>query len=666
MNRNSPLQFSLAKFTLRGNRRSRRLVLECFDFLIFSISLYLAIALRLESLLPLTFIQDNLWQIIVLIPIQHVVFRASGIYRTILRYSSLTLIKIAAKAVSLGTAILIALTYFLGDWALARSVLIINALLTLILVVSVRLILRWLIRKILSHSKRQTLTGACFTRLIVYGAGGAGVELLQALSNSPQYEVVGFVDDNTELQQQVSIDGLTIYSPQQLPSLWANHFFDTVALAMPSVSPKIRRRIVESLQQQSIPVKTVPGLGGILSGQVAIKELRDVDIADLLGRAEVAPELSLLRQQISGKAVLVTGAGGSIGSELCRQIAQQQPTCLVLYELNEFALYKIHQELSETYADIKLVPCLGNVTDGRYFGWVLKEHAIETLYHAAAYKHVPLLEGNIAKAIENNVLGTLTAAQSAIEVGVNQFVLISTDKAVRPTNIMGATKRVAELIIQALSAQANSGARFAIVRFGNVLGSSGSVVPRFHQQITQGGPITLTHPEITRYFMSIPEAARLVIQAGAMSKGGEVFLLDMGEPVKIYDLATQMIRLSGLTPDEDIQIKITGLRPGEKLYEELLIAGDAVQTTHHPKIYCSQEYFLTWENLEPKLNQLIGYARSNNLGIVRALLRLLVPEYKPQTIVTLNAGLEELTPNTQAVLTNSDDPPAALNLECNI
>lgn len=629
---NSP-QLFLAKFMLRGNRRKRRLVLEFVDFCIFSLSLYLAVALRLESFWPVAFIKDNAWQIILLIPIQHFVFRTAGIYRPILRYSGLELIKAAAKAVLLSTTVLIALTYFLGDWALARSVLIINALFTLILVVSVRLTLRWLIRETLSHSKRWSLPVDNLTRLLIYGAGAAGSELLQALSNSHQYKIVGFVDDNSELHQRLSIEGLNIYSPQQISSLWADHFFDSVVLAMPSISPKNRRRIVESLQQQSIPVKTVPSLCDLLSGQVALKELRNVDIADLLGREEVAPDLGLLRQQITGKSVLVTGAGGSIGSELCRQIVQQEPVCLVLYELNEFALYKIHQELIEAYPTIKLVPCLGNVTDSRYFCHILKEYSIETLYHAAAYKHVPLLEDNIAKAIENNILGTLTVAQGAIKAGVNQFVLISTDKAVRPTNVMGATKRIAELIIQALSADIKTYTRFAIVRFGNVLGSSGSVVPRFHQQISRGGPITLTHPEITRYFMSIPEAARLVIQAGAMSEGGEVFLLDMGEPVKIYDLATQMIRLSGLVPEEDIQIKVTGLRPGEKLYEELLISGDSVQPTHHPKIYCSQEHFLRWENLEPKLNQLIDYARSNNLGIIHALLRLLVTEYKPQTKV---------------------------------
>ena len=354
--------------------------------------------------------------------------------------------------------------------------------------------------------------------------------------------------------------GTYIYPPKDIDALWKRDRFDTVILAIPSASSTVRRAIVERLKQSGLTIKTIPSLVGILSGQIAINAIQDIDITDLLGREEVPPDIDLLQKQTKGKAVLVTGAGGSIGSELCRQIIQQQPSCLVLYELNEFALYRIHQELTEAYSGIHLVACLGSVTDATYLASILSQHHIETLYHAAAYKHVPLLESNITKAIENNVLGTLTVAQCALQAGVHQFVLISTDKAVRPTNVMGTTKRIAELTVQALASHSvKSTTCFAIVRFGNVLGSSGSVVPRFRKQIAQGGPITLTHRDITRYFMSIPEAARLVIQAGAMAKGGEVFLLDMGEPVRIYDLATQMIRLSGLTPEEDIPI--TNYRP---------------------------------------------------------------------------------------------------------
>lgn len=637
-----------ATLILWGNQRLRKAVLRAIDLIVFSVALYLAIAVRFESLSPQPFFVENTWSIIVLIPIQLLVFNASGIYRSILRYSSLTLLKDASKAVALSAAISIALTYFLREETLSRSILIVNALITLVLVISVRLALRALIRRCLAHNKKRLMPCGSLQRLVIYGAGTAGAELFQSLCHNPQYTVIGFVDDSPNLQKRVSIEGVEIHSPKKLEGLWASNYFDCVVLAMPSVSVTIRKRIVESLQAQGIPVKTVPSLARILSGKVTIQEMRDIDVADLLGREEVSPDLELLKRQIRDNSVLVTGAGGSIGSELCRQIVSQKPGCLVLYERNEFALYSIHQELSEAHPHIRLVACLGSVTDGHYLTSVLRQYQVQTVYHAAAYKHVPLLESNIAKGIENNILGTLTAARSAIASGVRQFVLISTDKAVRPTNIMGTTKRVAELTIQALSAQMStarsvglssgradsSPIRFAIVRFGNVLGSSGSVVPRFRKQIAQGGPITLTHREITRYFMSIPEAARLVIQAGSMSKGGEVFLLDMGEPVKIYDLAARMISLSGLMPEQDIQIEITGLRPGEKLYEELLISGENVASTYHPKIFCGRERFLPWDELSPKLTLLLENAQVNNVEMVRAILQLLVPEYQPKRSVS--------------------------------
>ena len=638
-------KFSTARFAsllLWGDQRLRKTGLRIVDLIVFIISLYLAIALRFESFWPLSSFAESTWKILIIIPIQLLVFNASGIYRSILRYSGFTLLKDASRAVLLSAAISIALTYVVSEETLSRSILIINVLTTLILTISVRLALRSLIRRCLARSKQQQLPPNALRRLVVYGAGGAGAELFHSLALNPLYDIVAFVDDHPNLQKKVSIEGVKIYSPTKLPQLWANNYFDFVVLAMPSVSSSIRRRIVENLQTQNIPVKTVPSLSRILSGKVTIQELQDIDISDLLGREEVSPDLELLKRQIQDNAVLVTGAGGSIGSELCRQIVRQQPGCLVLYERNEFALYSIHQELSESHPEMKIVACLGSVTDGKYLRSVFSQYQVKTVYHAAAYKHVPLLEANIAKGIENNVLGTLTAAQSAIATHVSQFVLISTDKAVRPTNIMGTTKRVAELTVQALSAQKRaSNIRFAIVRFGNVLGSSGSVVPRFRKQIAQGGPITLTHREITRYFMSIPEAARLVIQAGSMSKGGEVFLLDMGEPVKIYDLAARMISLSGLTPEQDIQIKITGLRPGEKLYEELLISGDNVGATYHPKIFCGREGFLPWEELSPKLTLLLEKAQENNVDMVRAILRLLVPEYSPGNAMLTLASREK-------------------------
>lgn len=647
---------NLTNLILYGDRHNRKIGLRLIDLVLFSVSLYLAIAIRFEFSFPWAFWVENTWKILILIPIQLIIFQFSGIYYSVLRYSSLTLVQDASKAVVLSAIALITLTYFLSDETWPRSILIINALITLVLVVSVRMMLRWLIRKSLFYNKQQELSHSVHTRIVIYGAGRAGAELFYALSHSHQYSVVGFVDDNPDLQRRINFEGLTIYSPKKLLELWDNNYFDSVVLAMPSASSLIRRQIVQTLQRQSIPVLTVPSLAHILSGKVKIEELQRIDIADLLGREEVSIDLELIKRQLEDSSILVTGAGGSIGSELCRQIARQQPACLILYERNEFALYKIHQELSEFYPNIQFVPCLGSVIDAAYLCSVLKRYCVKVLYHAAAYKHVPLLESNIAQGIENNVLGTLTAAQSARESGVSQFVLISTDKAVRPTNIMGATKRIAELTIQALSAQSKSAAssfntRFAIVRFGNVLGSSGSVVPRFRQQIAQGGPITLTHREITRYFMSIPEAARLVIQAGCMSKGGEVFLLDMGNPIKIYDLAIRMIQLSGLIPGEDIQIQITGLRPGEKLYEELLIAGDSVRSTYHPKIYYGREDFLSWDDLSPKLHLLINQARSNNIGVVKAILRMLVPEYQPHKGTNSESSTAESAKAEQATLT---------------
>jgi FlaA1/EpsC-like NDP-sugar epimerase len=627
MTTKTKLTHCFAVILLGGDRRTRQFILKVLDIGTFLVAIYWAAAIRLETLWPLEFLHERNWQVLFLLGVKSLIFERVGLYQPLLRYSNLGLATITARAVGISTVSLITLSYFAGYWALGRSILIIDALLTLTLVVSTRLLLQGLIRKTILRQKRAGDPTTQPTRLLVYGAGAAGVQLLQSLATSYRYQVVGFVDDNPALQRKQCIDGLTVYSPQHIPYLYRDRLFDTVVLAMPSVSQRVRSEICDRLQQLSIPIKTVPTLDDILSGTVTIQEIRDIDVMDLLGREEVQPHPQLLRQQIADQVVLVTGAGGSIGSELCRQIAQQGPRQLILFELSEFALYTIHQELTETHPELDLVPVLGNVADQASVCRVLREYQVDTIYHAAAYKHVPLLESNILKGIENNVLGTLSVGKSALACGVKQFVLISTDKAVRPTNIMGTTKRIAELIIQALGSEVTSHTSFAIVRFGNVLGSSGSVVPRFRKQIAQGGPITLTHPDITRYFMSIPEAARLVIQAGAMATGVKVFLLDMGKPVKIYHLAEQMIRLSGLIPHEDIQINITGLRPGEKLYEELLIAGDNVHPTDHSKIYCADEYYLPWSELEPLLNELINLTFAGNIAAVRHLLQVLVPEY---------------------------------------
>ncbi len=608
------------------SRRKKRQLLVVLDAMFFCLAIYIAFWLRFEETFPLSEISNYAWLIILLVVVKLASFQLCGVYRPILRYANLEFLPTALRAICYSSGTLVILAYWNGSWPLPRSVLIIDAFLTLFFLVGLRLLIRTSTHNLASYAHKNTPP----ERLLIYGAGAAGSQLARALANDRTYRVIGFVDDNQDLQQSVVLQGFKVYSPEQLALFWEQENFDTVILAMPSVAKDQKRAILEHLQSLSIPVKTVPSLNEIISGKVSIQKLRKIDIADLLGREEVAPDLELLQMQVTGKIVLVTGAGGSIGSELCRQIAQQKPKCLVLYELNEFALYKIDIELAETYPQLQRFAYLGNVTDPEYLTTILKQHQVETIYHAAAYKHVPLVEINPARGIENNVLGTLNAARCAIRCNVKNFVLISTDKAVRPTNVMGASKRVAELVIQALAAQQKNNTRFAIVRFGNVLDSSGSVVPRFRKQIAQGKTITVTHREITRYFMTIPEAARLVMQAGAMAKGGEVFLLEMGEPVRIYDLALQMVRLSGLIPGRDIEIKVTGLRPGEKLYEELLIAGDNVQPTQHPKIFCAQEYHWSWQTLQPQLDVLLENVKLNHRAGIVNQLHYLVPEYKPE------------------------------------
>ena len=472
-------------------------------------------------------------------------------------------------------------------------------------------------------------------RVLIYGAGNAGRQLAAAMTNSHEMRVVGFLDDDDRLHGHV-LNGLSIYSPADLPGLVTSLQVSTVLLAIPSVSRHRRNEMIAQMLRAHVQVRTLPAVSELAQGMVSTSDLRELDIDDLLGREPVAPNHILLGRNITDKVVLVTGAGGSIGSELCRQILSVNPSTLVLIEQSEFALYEIQQELQEKIEDnaTLLVPVLASVRDAQRLNEIFADWKPDTVYHAAAYKHVPLVEHNPIEGIRNNTLGTLTAARAAAEHGVSDFVLISTDKAVRPTNIMGASKRLAEMALQALAATAPK-TRFSMVRFGNVLGSSGSVVPKFRRQIRDGGPITLTHPDITRYFMTIPEAAQLVIQAGAMAKGGDVFVLDMGDPVKIMDLATRMIELSGLcvrdenNPEGDIEIEITGLRPGEKLFEELLI-GNNPRPTSHPRIMKAHEEFVAWPVLLEKLQQLESLLEQRNVEGTKELLTELVSGYAPQ------------------------------------
>jgi len=495
-----------------------------------------------------------------------------------------------------------------------RSVPIIFLFLFFIWLWNSRLTIREFLTRLQGKSQQRTKNEDGYENVVIYGAGEAGRDLLEGLRNSHKYNVVAYIDDDPQLTGAYLL-GKKIYAADELVGLIDELDVAQVFLAIPSISRAQKRQIIDKLSGIAIKIKELPSLEEIADEKVTVSSMRKVDILDVLDRQTVEPDAKLLQMNIKGKCVLVTGAGGSIGSELCRQVIKNQPKCLVLYELSEFALYSIHQELTikqantPAYQDIKIVAVIGNVTNESNLLRILKLHNIQTVYHAAAYKHVPMVEHNPFEGVINNTKGTYHCARAAIAANVETFVLISTDKAVRPTNVMGASKRLAELVCQALS-QIDSQTCISMVRFGNVLGSSGSVVPLFTKQIEQGKPITVTHPDVTRYFMTIPEAANLVIQAGAMASGGEVFVLDMGEPVKIVDLAQRMIHLSGFDikdaahPEGDIEVIFTGLRDGEKLYEELIIGEDNVESTDHPLIMQALEHHFPLDELESVLFEL--------------------------------------------------------------
>lgn len=572
------------------------------------------------------------------------VFVESGLYRAIFRYSGLPAMVAVGRAMLLYGVVFAGIFTVWGVPGVPRTVGLIQPLLLLVLVGASRAAARvWL-----GGLYHQHLRKAALPQALIYGAGSAGRQLASAMANSPEIRVVGFLDDDDRLHGHV-LNGLPIHNPADLPELLQEARVTDVLLAVPSVSRQRRNEILQLLTPHKVAVRTLPGLSDIATGKVSLSDVRELDIDDLLGREPVKPNGLLLNLNTHGKSVLVTGAGGSIGSELCRQILKTGPRQLLLLEMSEFALYQIHQELSalvaDTASDAELVPLLGSVCDEVRMHEIMDTWKPHTVYHAAAYKHVPLVEHNPAEGVRNNVWGTRVCAEAAVRNGVRNFVLVSTDKAVRPANIMGATKRLAEMVLQALAEQnpavTSQGGRtpaartcFSMVRFGNVLGSSGSVVPLFREQIRNGGPITLTHPDITRYFMTIPEAAQLVIQAGAMGQGGDVFVLDMGQPVKIIDLARRMVELSGLTvrdelnPSGDIELTVTGLRPGEKLYEELLI-GDNPRPTQHPRIMRATEQFLSWPEFEQKLKALSMAVSVNDVPVIRAMLQQMVSGYQP-------------------------------------
>ncbi len=570
------------------------------------------------------------------------VFMLGNAYGVLFRYVGPSTVRMLARNILIYALPYAGIFTYYGINGVPRTLGLLQPAILLIVVLTERMLMAQILQQMGSER-----TNGDRPRVLIYGSGSAGRQLLTALRQSQEMFVVGFVDDDITLSGQ-TLDGLRVFRPAQLGKIIVEKQVTDVLLAIPSATRKRRDEILIDLRRFSVNVRTLPGMLDLVHGRVKVSDLHEVAIDDLLGRDRVAPDSSLLRRNVTRKVVLVTGAGGSIGSELCRQIVDNAPSAILLLDHSEFALYAIHRELSELVGreglNIDVVPLLGSVIDARMMDHVFTTWQPQLVFHAAAYKHVPLVEQNVVEAVRNNVIGTLRVTQAALRHGTAHMVLISTDKAVRPTSIMGTTKRLAEQILQALAAE-QSATCLSMVRFGNVLGSSGSVVPLFRAQAHAGGPVTITHREMTRYFMLIPEAAQLVIQAGAMAKGGEVFLLDMGEPVKIIDLAYSVIALSGLTvrdeanPDGDIEIREVGLRPGEKLYEELLIE-DAAEASDHPLIMKASEAFIRWQKLEPALLRLQTLIDRNDEDQLIAELQTLVPEFvgRKDTVIKDNCA----------------------------
>lgn len=632
-------------FFLSWPRPLKVLTVMAVDAVLAVVATWMAFSLRLDF--PHVPVGDERG-IYALAPILAVpVFARMGLYRAVFRYSGSAAMVAITQAVMLYGALLFVLLLWLKLPNVPRSVGLLQPLLFLLLVTGSRAAARfWL-------ADNGFVRGAAPTgRLLIYGADGPGVQTAEAIVRTRHFKLLGFVDDDP-VKQGRSVNRVPVISPEDIARFVHAHRVTDILLALPRATRKRRNEIIARLQALPVHIRTVPNMTELASGRVAVQDFRELDIEDLLGRDPVAPDPELMARNLAGKVVAVTGAGGSIGSELCRQILAEQPAKLLLIEHSEFALYAVHRELEaiakRRAPHVELVPLLATINDRGRISQIFRLYAPATVFHAAAYKHVPLVEHNPAQGIVNNVFGTLNVARAAVEARVDRFVLVSTDKAVRPTNVMGATKRMAELVLQAMSARtsipfadgdvsvlAQNRTCFSMVRFGNVLDSSGSVVPLFRQQIAKGGPLTVTDARVTRYFMTIPEAAQLVLQASAMATGGDVFVLDMGEPVRIMDLARRMVELSGmrvrdeLTPDGDIEIVITGLRPGEKLYEELLI-GDNPEGTSHPRIMKAREDFIPWSELAAALDRLWEATQANEVARIRAILQQCVSGYKSDT-----------------------------------
>lgn len=601
------------------------------DVILAWLMLLLAFALRLDQFVIPT---GEQWWVYAASPVLAVpIFIQMGLYRAVLRYTGLSALQAIAKGALIYGALFFAFLLLARPEGVPRSLGVLQPLLFLLGVAISRALVRFWLNDVSGHRTRHAAE-----RLVIYGAGSAGIQIAHALNHAKSYKIIGFIDDDSRLQGK-TINNWRVYSPADLPHLVQRGEVQSALLAIPSLLRTTRRmEILEQLRELKIHVRALPNLENLASGVVSVDDMQELGAEDLLGRTPITPDVSMMAQTITGKVVMVTGAAGSIGGELCRQILLLHPKQLLLVDHHEYGLYSIHRELEpRAPADVQIIPLLSNVRESDKLLALFTTFRPQTIYHAAAYKHVPLVEQNIAEGLSTNVLGTLHAAQAAIAVQAEYFVLISTDKAVRPTNVMGATKRVAELVLQALAASSAS-TIFTMVRFGNVLDSSGSVVPLFRQQIKSGGPVTLTDERVTRYFMTIPEASQLVIQAAAMAHGGEVFVLDMGVPVRIADLAKRMIELSGYSvrdadhPNGDIEIKVTGLRSGEKLYEELLIGDDPIASAH-PKIMKANEKYIPFTELEKQLALMIHLIHGNDINGLRHLLLQLVDGYTPDATI---------------------------------
>ena len=621
-------------------RYAKRIIAIFVDISLCVLSTWFAFYLRLEEFIRIDYVTTSA----VLLSISAIpIFWLFGLYKALFRFAGSSIAFTVAVAVFVYGLLYFSVVGIYGIQGIPRSIGLIQPLLLFFGITSSRSIVRYLYIKIVSSKKSKYRN-----KVLIYGAGNAGRQLLASLENNSEMKVVGFLDDDLSLHNQKMQDQI-VFSPSKIKDLINFKNIDLVLLALPSISRSKRNQIIDNLNTHSIIVKTLPSIQDIVDGKISVSDIKDLTIEDLLSREQVQPNLELLCKNINFKVVLVTGAGGSIGSELCRQIMKLNPKKLLLLESNEFALYSISEELKNLNKDLKIISLLVNIQDASRVNDVFKTFKVDTVYHAAAYKHVSLVEENICEGVKNNVFGTYLIAQAAIQHNVSNFVFISSDKAVRSTNIMGATKRLAEICVQGLySNHKDKNTKFAIVRFGNVLQSSGSVIPKFKKQIKEGGPITLTHPEVTRFFMTITEASQLVIQAGSMSEGCEVFVLDMGQSIKIKDLIYKMIKLSGLSIKDaknlegDIEVKVTGLRPGEKLYEELLL-GDNPQKTYHKKIQKAQDPHIPFNQLRINLDDLTNLLNENKVREVKNMLERLIPSYQSNSKIVDHVYKEQLS-----------------------